>query len=624
MKRLAFSILSFICCACIIFAGTAPSLAVDETESLIDGIVDFKLKESGNSSVSELAKNGLSSGAGKGSAEWYAIGLSAYYGGLDLSGYGSALSSYLSKSTISSPVSRQRCALALIACKMPNDPFVSATAKDSVGSLGIMSYIFGLELSNNGAAVSVSKDDIISELLSLKNSDGGWSVSGGNSDVDVTAMALTALAPHKGEQRVSSAVNDGLSLLSSRQLSSGGFSSYGTENAESSAQVIVALTALSINPKTDSRFLKNGNSVFSALSKFRLSDGSFCHAMGGSSNGTATVQVFYSLVALWRYEHGLPSLFNLSVNGTKAVPAKSPVADPSGNNNGSGSNTGDKNNNHNNGHNGSTGNQGGQNGQGTANGQNDAGSPNQTDQSPSPDGQDTPADGSADQTAEKDGRSEGLVTADGSSLSADSDRSNGGKAGFFSSYKPVAIGVILILAAAAALILFLKKKLNKKNAVFLAISAAVLSLAVLLTSFQTAGNYYSPVSKPDSVGKASISIRCDTVLGKSESSHIPQDGIILDTTELDITENQTVYDLLTDAAKTYNIQVENSGVNGQNISMAYIRGINYIYEFDFGDLSGWMYKVNGQTPSVGCGEYVLSPGDKVEWLYTCDLGKDIE
>ena len=617
MKKLAFSILSFFCCACIIFVGTAPSLAADETESLIDGIVAFKLKDSGSSSVSELAKSGLSSGAGKGASEWYAIGLSAYYGGLDLSGYGSTLSSYLSKNTISSPVSRQRCALALIACKMQNDPFVFATAKDSVGNLGIMSYIFGLELSNNGAAVSISKDDIISELLSLKNSDGGWSVSGGNSDVDVTAMALTALAPHKGEQRVSSAVNDGLSFLSSKQLSSGGFSSYGTENAESSAQVIVALTALSINPKTDSRFLKNGNSVFSALSKFRLSDGSFCHAMGGSSNGTATVQAFYSLVALWRYEHGLPSLFDLSVKGTKAIPANLPSANPSGSNDGSGSNAGGKSDGHNNGHNGSTDTADNQNGQSAANGQNGANSPDQTDQNQS-------SDGSADQGAEKAGRSEGLVTDDGSSLSADSDRSKGGKTGFFKSYKPVAIGVILILAAAAALILFLKKKLNKKNAVFLAISAAVLSLAVLLTSFKTAENYYSPVSKPDSVGKVSISIRCDTVLGKSESSHIPKDGIILDTTELEITENQTVYDLLTDAAKAYNIQVENSGVNGQNSSMAYIRGINYIYEFDFGELSGWMYKVNGQTPSVGCGEYVLSPGDKVEWLYTCDLGKDIE
>lgn len=621
MKKLAFSILLFFCCACIICAGTAPSLAADETESLIDGIVAFKLKESGSSSVSELAKNGLSSGAGKGASEWYAIGLSAYYSGLDLSGYGSTLSSFLSKNTVSSPVSRQRCALALISCKMQNDPFVSATAKDSVGNLGIMSYIFGLELSNNGVAVSVSRDDIISELLSLKNPDGGWSVSGGNSDVDVTAMVLTALAPHKGEQRVSSAVSDGLSFLSSKQLSSGGFSSYGTENAESSAQVIVALTALSTNPKTDSRFLKNGNSVFSALSKFRLSDGSFCHAMGGSSNGTATVQAFYSLVALWRYEHGLPSLFNLSVKGTKAIPANLPYANPSGSNDGSGSTAGGKSD----GHNGGTDTADRSGGHGSAKGKSGANPSGQADQTASSDGQDTPDDGSLTvRETEKSSQSEGLVTADGSSLSSNSDRPGGRKTDFFKSYKPVAIGVILILTAIAALILFLKKKLNKKNAIFLAISAVVLSIAVLLTSFQTTKSYYSPVSRADAVGKASISVRCDTVLGKSDSSHIPKDGIILDTTELEISENQTVFDLLTDAAKTYNIQVENSGVNGQNSSMAYIRGINYIYEFDFGELSGWMYKVNGQTPSVGCGEYILSPGDRVEWLYTCDLGKDIE
>lgn len=129
MKKLAFSILSFFCCACIIFAGTAPSLAADETESLIDGIVDFKLKESGSSSVSELAKSGLSSGAGKGTSEWYAIGLSAYYGGLDLSGYGSALSSYLSKNTVSSPVSRQRCALALYSLQNAKQPLCFCNRK---------------------------------------------------------------------------------------------------------------------------------------------------------------------------------------------------------------------------------------------------------------------------------------------------------------------------------------------------------------------------------------------------------------------------------------------------------------------------------------------------------------
>ena len=58
-------------------------------------------------------------------------------------------------------------------------------------------------------------------------------------------------------------------------------------------------------------------------------------------------------------------------------------------------------------------------------------------------------------------------------------------------------------------------------------------------------------------------------------------------------------------------------------TLPYIAGINYIYEMDFGDLSGWVYHVNGITPSRGCGEYVLEPGDRIEWLYTCELGNDL-
>ena len=58
--------------------------------------------------------------------------------------------------------------------------------------------------------------------------------------------------------------------------------------------------------------------------------------------------------------------------------------------------------------------------------------------------------------------------------------------------------------------------------------------------------------------------------------------------------------------------------------MVYISGINYLYELDFGDMSGWIYHVNDDEPLVGCGEYKLSDGDNIEWLYTCDLGKDLK
>ena len=64
-------------------------------------------------------------------------------------------------------------------------------------------------------------------------------------------------------------------------------------------------------------------------------------------------------------------------------------------------------------------------------------------------------------------------------------------------------------------------------------------------------------------------------------------------------------------------------VNAPLYGSTYVEGIGNLYEFDCGELSGWMYKVNGSFPNYGCSKYILSPGDKIEWVYTCDLGKDI-
>ena len=72
------------------------------------------------------------------------------------------------------------------------------------------------------------------------------------------------------------------------------------------------------------------------------------------------------------------------------------------------------------------------------------------------------------------------------------------------------------------------------------------------------------------------------------------------------------------AGKKYGIPIDNTGAQGA----AYIAGINHLYEFDYGDLSGWVYKVNGVLPSVGCGGYELKDGDIIEWCYTLDLGND--
>jgi hypothetical protein len=55
----------------------------------------------------------------------------------------------------------------------------------------------------------------------------------------------------------------------------------------------------------------------------------------------------------------------------------------------------------------------------------------------------------------------------------------------------------------------------------------------------------------------------------------------------------------------------------------YIEGINYLYEFDAGEQSGWMYRVNGAFPNYGCSDYILEDGDSIVWAYTCDMGRDL-
>ena len=65
-------------------------------------------------------------------------------------------------------------------------------------------------------------------------------------------------------------------------------------------------------------------------------------------------------------------------------------------------------------------------------------------------------------------------------------------------------------------------------------------------------------------------------------------------------------------------------VNTPMYNSAYIEGIHNLYEFDCGQLSGWIYKVNGWSPNYGCSRYALKDGDVIEWVYTCNLGIDVD
>jgi hypothetical protein len=96
------------------------------------------------------------------------------------------------------------------------------------------------------------------------------------------------------------------------QNSNGGYSSWGTENSESIAQVIICLTTLGINPYTDSRFIKNGNSLVDALLSYSVQGGGFSHEINGKYNQMASEQCYLALVALDRFVKGKNSVFNMS------------------------------------------------------------------------------------------------------------------------------------------------------------------------------------------------------------------------------------------------------------------------------------------------------------------------
>lgn len=173
--------------------------------------------------------------------------------------------------------------------------------------------LIALDSHNYPTMGDVTREKLIQVILDAQLNDGGWNLSAENADPDMTAMAIQALAPYyKTDETVKAAVDKALEALSALQRTDGGFDSWGTVNSESCAQVIVALTALGIDPTADSRFVKNGHTVLDALAGFYVTGGGFRHAAGGERNDMATEQGYYALAAYYRFLNGQTSLYDMS------------------------------------------------------------------------------------------------------------------------------------------------------------------------------------------------------------------------------------------------------------------------------------------------------------------------
>lgn len=162
----------------------------------------------------------------------------------------------------------------------------------------------------------------------------------------------------------------------------------------------------------------------------------------------------------------------------------------------------------------------------------------------------------------------------------------------------------------------------------------IILLIVILfsgTKIQSVDEYY--LTHIDEITEESetvfLTIRSDTALKHLDridpkiQKHIPSTGVILEETEYVLRPKDTAFDIVNRAARYNKIQMEYQGANLNIYKSVYIQGINYLYEFSCGPQSGWMYAVNGEFPNYGLSKYRLKDGDKIEVLYTCELGKDL-
>ena len=144
---------------------------------------------------------------------------------------------------------------------------------------------------------------------------------------------------------------------------------------------------------------------------------------------------------------------------------------------------------------------------------------------------------------------------------------------------------------------------------------------------ESSGTSSQPAVKEDTAKYCTIEIRCDTIADQSKITndairdYVPSSGVILGATKIKLEPGDTAYDVLLRAGSMYGIPV--SASYSALYNSAYVEGINHIFEFDGGQGSGWMYKVNGWFPNYGCSNYIMEEGDVMVWCYTCNLGKDV-
>ena len=235
------------------------------------------------------------------------------------------------RSTENSKESVLAAALGIDPEKLAGQDILSAIMeKDYTAIQGINGQIWA-----NIALTGVGKDPVYRDILLAAQLDSGaFSFNNETEDVDITAMAITALALDKSDE-AKAAVAKAVEWLSTVQKADGSFG-----NCESTAQVIIALSSVGVDVAKDERFVQDGVSLMDGLALYYLGNGSFSHLEGGDADGLSTEQAFLALASYYRLSNGMTSIYDFSDVELKADSAAAPAEDNKGSNPATGAESG--------------------------------------------------------------------------------------------------------------------------------------------------------------------------------------------------------------------------------------------------------------------------------------------
>ncbi len=300
----------------------------------------------------------LSPSAGSSAVDWYAMAVGRM-GAETGDGYLAALRRYVEEcyrtaDRLDAKRATEWHRIALTVLALGGDPTAFGTAADGtpidliadgtynrartapLGAQGVNGYIWALLTLDAGhfdvpAGAADTRASMIAAIGEKQLESGGVTLDGKAASVDLTAMAVTALAPYYADTAypsVRETIDRALGYLAARQNAEGDFSSFGQPNAESTAQVLIALCALGIDPATDERFIKEGHTVTDGLMTYRRANGGFAHIRSGDANSMASEQTLCALNALERFRAGERAFYDMT--GKHAAPPTPPstTADP--------------------------------------------------------------------------------------------------------------------------------------------------------------------------------------------------------------------------------------------------------------------------------------------------------